>query len=136
MRKMNIAILLVLLLFAGCDVMGPGKLAGISDTPGDECISVSIVNQNGVKVYSESLPLINVMHLREVTTDQYNDFTFNYSVPGKWGLVFDSESISFSCVNHGSVQLNWSPNTYYSFAITTEELRLGDTPGVAGGFSQ
>lgn len=83
-------------------------------------IAVSITNVNGIKLYSENLPLINVMQLREVYTDNEAPFTFNFDVPDGWSITFISEIISFSCIKSGIIELNFEVNSYYQFSITTQ----------------
>lgn len=112
-------IFIFLILLLGCSEYPTGS--GHSDNkPNNPVISVSITDNRGVKLYSENLPLINVMQLRDINTNQYGSFIFNYDIPDNWSIVFESQSISFSSIKNGSVELNYENNTYYQFFITTQ----------------
>ena len=117
--KYKLITLLALLSIAGCS-----DVAQTTDSKpahlGSQLIRVSITDCNNVKLYSEDLPLIYVQQFREVTTNSNGDFTFNFSIPTGWSLLFESETISFSSSDEGSVPLNFNENTYYQFAITTQ----------------
>jgi len=84
-----------------------------------QTINVEIYDNGGYSLYSERLPLINVMHFREAYTTTNTEYIFHFEVPEGWNLTFESESISFSSVGSGKVILYWLPNSYYEFAITT-----------------
>lgn len=83
-------------------------------------IYVMITDNSGVKLYSENLPLLNIMQLRDVYTNNNPGFTFTFEIPKGWGILFENESISFASTGCGSVPLNWVANAYYGFTITTQ----------------
>lgn len=113
-------IILALLLFAGCSetIVNNKQITDIQS----QSININIADNNGIKVYSESLPLINVQQFRELTTNNTGNYIISYDIPNDWGITFESETISFSSIDNGSVLLNWTTNTYYQFAITTESI--------------
>jgi len=119
-HKILITLGLVLLCFAGCesDLTGAGDNSNCRDSG---TISVKIIDASGVKLYSEDLPLIYVQQFREVNTNSNGKFTFEFTIPNGWGLLFESEPISFNSVGAGVVELNFEENTYYQIAITTEQ---------------
>jgi len=108
--------LILLLFLAGCSEITKNE----TDSRGS-CIYVSILDSRGVKIYSEELPLIYVQQMRDITTNQYNDYTFTFNIPDNWNILFESETISFSCIGTDEVPLNWLPSTYYQFSITTAQ---------------
>lgn len=113
-------IILALILLTGCSEIPVKQETQTDNILQGQTIDVKILDCNGLKLYSEKLPLIYVQQQRQILTNANGDFVFCFDIPSDWDILFESETMSFSAIGTDSIRLNFLTNTYYQIAITTE----------------